>query len=160
MSYARLIDVWPEWQYNNKFQRYANTLPKNVVKNLIDTADTRGGNKYVRKEVKKTAEPVMYEKSREHPIDKEEEDKVPVEKFSNVMYGKYYSECSSILKHLAVCEKCRQFIQKKFAPEPKKEEDEEEEENDEYLDLAIYIITGVFVLFLLDLLMKFGKNRG
>lgn len=157
MSYARLMDVWPEWQYNDKFQRYANTLPKNIVNNLIDSSDNRGGNKYTKKRVSKPAEPVMYEKSRNYPLD-EKKDKVPVEKFSNVMYGKYYSECSTILKHLAVCDKCRQFIQKKFVPPPK-EVEEEEEENDEYLDLAIYIITGVFVLFLLDMLMKFGKNR-
>lgn len=156
MSYARLIDVWPDFTYNNKFQKYTNTLPQNVVKNLIETSDTRGGNKYS-KTVKTNVDPVTYEKSRDYPLNKKEEP--VVEKFSNVMYGKYYSECSSILKHLSVCAKCRSYIQNKFVKNTEEPKDEDDDENDEYLDLAIYIVTGIFVLFVLDMLMKFGRKR-
>ena len=161
MSYARLSDVWPDFKYSNKFQKYSNTLPKNIVNNLIETSETRGGNKYIKKskkEVKRPVEPITYERSRDYPLDNEEGKKVPIEKFSNVMYGKYYSECSTILKHLSVCAKCRDFIKKKFIPEVQ-DKQEVESEGDEYLDLAIYIVTGIFVLFILDMLMKFGRKR-
>lgn len=162
MSYASLSELWPDFKVANKFQKYKNTLPKNIVNNLIETSNTRGGNKYVKKSKKiknKHPEPVMYERSREYPLDHKEEKKVPIEKFSNVMYGKYYSECSTILKHLSACAKCREFIRKKFYSDSKPEKKEEESENDEYLDLAIYIVTGIFVLFVLDMLMKFGRKR-
>ena len=159
MSYARLIDVWPDFQNSNKFKKYTKTLPENIVSELVENSNSRGGNKYVKNQAKKAIEPIMYERSREYPLDDEKErKKVPIEKFSNVMYGKYYSECSTILKHLSVCAKCRDFIQKKFVPKEQPVE-KEEDINDEYLDLAIYIVTGIFVLFLLDILIKFGKKR-
>jgi hypothetical protein len=160
MSYATLNEIWPDFIHSNKFQKYVNTLPQNVVNNLIESADTRGGNKYNKYQKPKKAEypePIQYEKSRDYPLEEKQQEKQNIEKFSNLHYGKYHSECSSILLHLSQCEKCRKFVQSKFAP-PKKIEDEEEE-NDEYLDLAIYIVTGIFILFILDMLMKFGKKR-
>ena len=159
MSYASLQEIWPDFLHSDKFQKYANTLPQKIVSELIENSSVRGGNKYTKK-IQKTddqkPQPVVYEQSRDYPIQK-----VNVEKFSNVEYGKYHSECSSILKHLSQCEKCRQFVKQKFAPSrPIHKEEEEEEENDEYLDLAIYVITGIFILFLLDMLLKFTKKKG
>ena len=154
MSYAVLSEVWPDFIHSNKFKKYVNTLPKNIVNNLIESAETRGGNKYRKNTIKTQVEPIMYEKSRDHPVDHKEK---KIEKFSNLQLGKYQTECSSILQHLSQCSKCRKFVQSKFAPQ--KPETEEDEENDEYLDLAIYIVTGIFVLFILDMLMKFGKRR-
>ena len=90
-------------------------------------------------------------------IDKVENEKI--EKFTNeASYGKYQSECSNILTHLSICEKCRNFVRQKFAPQKPPEEVEEEKKDEEYLDLAIYIVTGIFILFVLDMLMKFGKR--
>ena len=138
MSYAVLSELWPDWaSSSNKFKKYFNTLPENIVNNLIDSSDNRGGNKY-NKDVKTNVQPVAYEKSRDHPLDYKQPD---IKKLPNIYLGKYYSECSTLLKHLSKCEKCRTFVQNKFAPTP---DDKEKKENDEYLDLAIYIVTGIF----------------
>lgn len=157
MSYATLSEVWPDFKPIDKFKKYANTLPQNIVNNLIDSAETRGGNKYVKSKQPTNIEPVKYEKSREYPLEEDKNESNNIERFSNAaVYGKYFSECSSILQHLSKCVKCRQFVQQKFVPE--KNHEEEEDEDDEYLDLAIYIVTGIFILFILDMLMKFGKR--
>lgn len=149
---ASLTEIWPGFVASNKFKKYTNTLPQNVVNNLIGSSDTRGGNKYMKykKPEQLVPEPITYERSRDYPIKKEN-----VEKFSNINYsGKYQSECSSILTHLSQCIKCRKFVQNKFAPQ-----ETEKEDNDEYLDLAIYIVTGIFILFTLDMVMKFGRRK-
>ena len=64
------------------------------------------------------------------------------------------TDCLKFLDHISKCEKCREFIIKKF----KLTEATPEQKNREYmLDIAIYILTGVFVLFLLDSFMNLGK---
>ena len=160
MQYAVLKELWPDMTFNNKFKKYVNTLPQNVVNNLIESAESRGGNKYQKNiRQKKEPQPIFYEKSRDYPLEEQHKEKQQknIEKFENIYYGKYHSECSSILKHLSQCEKCRHFVQKKFTP--KVQEVKRSEQEDEYLDLAIYIVTGIFVLFILDMLLKFGKKR-
>lgn len=62
--------------------------------------------------------------------------------------------CLKFLDHISKCEKCREFIAKKFNLTPKTTEDKKRED---MLDVAIYILTGVFVLFLLDSFMNLGK---
>jgi len=64
------------------------------------------------------------------------------------------SECLRFLSHISKCEKCRNFIIKKFNIQP---ENPEQKNREEMLDIAIYILTGVFVLFLLDSFMNLGK---
>ena len=64
------------------------------------------------------------------------------------------SECLRFLNHISKCEKCRKFIIKKFNIQP---ENPEQKNREEMLDIAIYILTGVFVLFLLDSFMNLGK---
>ena len=64
------------------------------------------------------------------------------------------SECLRFLDHISKCEKCRNFIIKKFNIQP---ENPEQKNREEMLDIAIYILTGVFVLFLLDSFMNLGK---
>jgi len=63
-------------------------------------------------------------------------------------------ECGRFLEHIAKCKKCREFIIKKFNLTPKTSADKNRED---MLDIAIYILTGVFVLFLLDSFMSLGK---
>jgi formylmethanofuran dehydrogenase subunit E len=63
-------------------------------------------------------------------------------------------ECLRIFSHLSKCSKCREYIMKKFNVQ---EKTPEEKNKEEMLDILIYILTGVFVLFLLDSFMKFGK---
>ena len=64
------------------------------------------------------------------------------------------TECLRFLSHISKCEKCRNFIIKKFNIQP---ESPEQKNREEMLDIAIYILTGVFVLFLLDSFMNLGK---
>ena len=159
MSYASLAEVWPGFIVSNKFKKFTNTLPNNY-KRLVgintdledETQYSRGGN--ASENIKKVVEPVFYEKSREYPIKKDK----GIEKFTNMDMSadnKYAGDCSSILKHLSGCEKCRAYFQQKFVPH--EEPEPEMEENDEYLDLAIYIVTGIFILFALDILIKFNR---
>ena len=154
MSYASLAELWPGFVVSDKFKKFTNTLPNNY-KRLIDMNNdfeyNRGGN--ASDGIKKVIEPVFYEKSREYPLKKDK----GIEKFTNMSpENKYASECSIILQHLSGCNKCRAYFQDKFAPQDKDEE-VKEEENDEYLDLAIYIVTGIFILFALDILIKFNR---
>ncbi len=158
VSYASLSEIWPGMIFNDKFKKFASTLPKNVVNNLIETSENRGGNKYNKLEAT-AVEPVFYEKSRYYPIDNDKnEGGLPIEKFTNSYNGKYKTECSSILTHLSHCEKCRNFVQQKFCSS-QQEEEYNEDASDEYLDLAIYIVTGIFILFMIDILVKFGPRR-
>ena len=155
MSYASLKDIWPDFIASNKFQKFTDTLPQNIVNNLIQTSGNRGGNRGGNKYIKGSniSSPMMYDKSREYaPMDDKKDDEPNVEKFSNL--GKYQNDCSSILKHLSHCEKCREFVRGKFAPI----RETEENKDDEYLDLAIYIVTGIFILFIIDILIKFKKR--
>ena len=157
MSYATLSEIWPGFIVSDKFKKFQNTIPQKIVNSLIRTSDNRGGNRSNGKQTNNpNTKPISYEKSREYPLASENE---KIEKFTNeASYGKYQTECSSILTHLSKCEKCRNFVRQKFAPQKPQQEVEEEQKDDEYLDLAIYIVTGIFILFVLDMLLKFGKR--
>jgi len=63
-------------------------------------------------------------------------------------------ECMRFLAHISKCEKCREFVMKKFGVAPK---NQDQKNREEMLDIAIYILTGVFVLFLLDSFMSLGR---
>lgn len=157
MSYASLAEIWPNFVVSNKFKKISSTLPKNIVNSLIETSDNRGGNRSSGKsqEQQSLPQPIFYEQSREYPLN----DKKTIEKFENTSFqGKYRTECHVILKHLSECSKCRDFVRQKFISQTPIEDDGDDSD-DEYLDLAIYIVTGVFILFVLDMLMKFGRRR-
>ena len=65
------------------------------------------------------------------------------------------SSCDDFLEHIKTCESCRAYVTEKFSVAPEKTESEKNRE--EMLDIAIYILTGVFVLFLLDTFMNLGR---
>ena len=159
MSYATLQEIWPDFIASDKFQRFKNTLPKNIVNSLIQTSDSRGGNRSngTPQTNNPNVEPIFYEKSREYPLASENE---RIEKFTNESsYGKYKTECSNILSHLSKCEKCRNFVRQKFIPQKNKDEEEEEDEDEEnkdeeYLDLAIYIVNWYFHIICIRYVIK------
>lgn len=64
------------------------------------------------------------------------------------------SDCLRLLDHISKCKKCKEFIVKKFKLTP---ETPEQKNREAMLDIAIYILTGVFILFLLDSFMSLGK---
>ena len=66
------------------------------------------------------------------------------DKPSPVVYNstKNHQDCKMIWKHIRSCKVCRNYLQ-----------------SNTMLDLGIYVIGGVFMLFLLDLSMKMGRRR-
>ena len=65
------------------------------------------------------------------------------------------TSCDNFLEHIKTCKSCRAYVMEKFAVSPEKSESDKNRE--EMLDIAIYILTGVFVLFLLDTFMNLGR---
>lgn len=65
------------------------------------------------------------------------------------------NDCLKFLDHLSKCKKCRDFIIKKF--NLTEQDDPSIKRKDEMLDMAIYILTGVFILFILDSFISLGK---
>ncbi len=63
-------------------------------------------------------------------------------------------DCQKMLAHVANCEKCRKFLMKKLKVSPQTQQDKERED---MLNLVIYAMTGIFILFLLDAFMSLGK---
>lgn len=63
-------------------------------------------------------------------------------------------QCENFLEHLSKCSRCRQFLIKKF----KLDKNPEDIKREQYLDLAIFTLSGVFILFLLDIVLNFGKS--
>lgn len=111
-----------------KVENFNNTIEDKVLKDIETKIDTD----YNKPEKKKT-----YISIPEEP-----------ERFTNE------DDCMRFLDHMSKCEKCREFVMKKFNLSPKTNEQKNREE---MLDIAIYILTGVFVLFLLDSFMSLGR---
>ena len=63
-------------------------------------------------------------------------------------------ECEEFIKHLSKCSRCRQLLIKKL----NLNRNPEDIKREQYLDLVIFTLSGVFVLFLLDMVLNFGKN--
>ena len=64
------------------------------------------------------------------------------------------NSCLEFLDHISKCEKCRNFILKKMNLKSKTEEDMLKEN---MLDITIYILSGIFILFLLNSFINLGK---
>lgn len=65
--------------------------------------------------------------------------------------------CNKFLYHLSICEKCREFAKKKFHNPNNIIKISRKKTSDEILDIALFIISGIFLLFLLDIFIKLGK---
>jgi hypothetical protein len=61
------------------------------------------------------------------------------------------SDCEDIIRHCLKCKNCRKKLIEAFKI------NNEQNKTDELLDIVIYALTGVFVLFLLDFFIKIGK---
>ena len=75
--------------------------------------------------------------------------KVKKENFENEI-----KQCEDFIEHLASCSRCRQFLIKKLKLDKKPDDIKREQ----YLDLAIFSLSGVFLLFLLDMVLNLGKS--
>ena len=105
--------------------------------------------KYIPKEiltkrkVQKKSMPVHYT-DRKSPLLREDfGDEMDYDQEEGEIHGQ---QCGDIIEHVMKCKKCRNYMAKKFR--------NSENEN---LDIAIYGLSGVFVLFLLDMFSKMKK---
>lgn len=55
--------------------------------------------------------------------------------------------CDNIIKHLKTCQKCKDYVLNNF-----------NETSDDLMNIAIYSITGIFIIMLLDLFFKKGMK--
>ena len=83
-----------------------------------------------------------------------EEDKV-MEGFSNQTNND--SDCGHLIEHLAKCPKCRLYLEKHFGGQGNAQKYINKKREDQLLDIAIYVATGIFILFLLDIFVRLGK---
>jgi hypothetical protein len=86
-----------------------------------------------------------------------EEDKV-MEGFSNQTNND--SDCGHLIEHLAKCPKCRLYLEKHFGGQGNAQKYINKKREDQLLDIAIYVATGIFILFLLDIFVRLGKFVG
>jgi len=97
----------------------------------------------------------LYEDDSDDESDFEiDEDEEKTERFT----GAAKNSCSKMLFHLSKCSKCRKYVMEKFQIEKQEVSIAKKSTRDELLDIAIYIITGIFILFLLDIIVRLGKN--
>lgn len=82
-------------------------------------------------------------------IDRQEKMKKPVSERIVENFDNMDERCDTIVKHLETCAKCRKYVLSNFSAE---------ETTDEILQIIIYGITGVFILFILDLFFKKGLS--
>lgn len=79
------------------------------------------------------------------------------------------TECIDILKHLTHCEACRSKITNELAPSasasnnsnPQQSDDNNSKEEDvDVTEMALFISCGIFLIFLIDAIMKLGRTLG
>lgn len=159
MNYASISEIYNQPTLSERKNSY-----DYIIKNLTNTQKSEpskniplpiGDNRYTTyKKVENFSNSLESDtvKAIEDKIDREYNN--PEKQYITMMTKEEDIECANFLNHIAKCEKCREFIIKKFNLTPKTSADKNREE---MLDIAIYILTGVFVLFLLDSFMSLGK---
>jgi hypothetical protein len=153
MSYAFLNDVYDINQNKEKETDYGL-----IVSNILDIEDNKPGLK----------NDLLYTKFTPIEDQSNELNYSNLEKMSSYIEDKYLTnsekkkenfqnemdECINFIKHLEKCKKCRQFLIKKFNLDKKPEDIKREQ----YLDIVIFTLSGIFVLFLFDMIFNFGKS--
>jgi len=85
----------------------------------------------------------------------EEKIKKKIKKKENFTTGQNEIEqCEKFIEHLSKCSRCRQFLIKKL----NLDKNPDDIKREQYLDLAIFTLSGIFILFLLDIVLNFGKS--
>lgn len=151
MSYAFLDDV-----YNTQIKSNLDNDYNEIVQNILGIKSTSikpTENKY---NLTNKIEPKIF--TNEIPQEKEEEikEKNKVKKIENFNNEPTMKECEDFIRHLEKCKRCRMMLIKKFNLDKKPEDYRREE----YLDIVIYGLTGIFLLFLIDIVLNFGKKLG
>lgn len=148
MSYAFIEDV-----YDNKLSSNLDNDYDQIVENILGVKPTQLYNLTTKESVSDYSNiNEIKEKKVEKKIKKKVENVVKVKKehFDDISI----KECEDFLNHLEKCQRCRMFLIKKFNLDKKPDDIKREQ----YLDIIIFALSGVFVLFLLDIVLNFGKN--
>jgi hypothetical protein len=157
MSFAFLSDVYNDKDENDyglivnnilnvneepglKKDKFTRFTPANDQSNELNYSNLDDMSKLIEKKYNK-------KKKEKKEIAKKIEPKK--ENFENEI-----KQCEKFLEHLEKCSRCRQFLIKKF----KLDKNPEDMKREQYLDLAIFTLSGVFILFLLDIVLNFGKS--
>ena len=161
MPYASLDEVYPGFIKNsstkdNIYSDITNNIinynkdtqyPENNIENFYDINEQKLDNiDNFNNEVESEAE----DSDSDNEVDYQDENFEDLDK----------EYCNRFLYHLSICNSCREFIRKKFGVRRKIVQIARKNSKDEILDIALYIITGIFMLFLLDLFLKLGKYLG
>jgi uncharacterized protein YbaR (Trm112 family) len=149
LSYALLTDIDDNfYDVNAKKQVETNDYDK-IVGNLTGTMDTR--QEY-------TSYPAL------DGVSTEDLDKITGDIDKKYNKNLEEDEHNVYLDHVLNCPECRKevlrILQQKEYGTPKPSGAREEftlPENDQIFDIIIYILTGVFVLFTLNMFLKLGK---
>jgi len=80
-----------------------------------------------------------------------------IEDFDNDNDNDNDSNCGHLIEHLSKCPKCRLYLEKHFGKQDNIQKYIKKKREDQLLDIAIYIATGIFILFLLDIFVRLGK---
>ena len=67
------------------------------------------------------------------------------------------SDCGHLIEHLSKCSKCKLYLEKHFGKQGSIQKYINKKREDQLLDIAIYVATGIFILFLLDIFVRLGK---
>ncbi len=149
-SYASLDEVFPDWNKQGDSTEDDN-MYKDITNNIVDYNKTDQVAAQYRSDIENFENYKNFEDSDSDSDDDWQENEI--EEFENDQAED--KNCSKFLYHLSVCKKCRGFAKQKFGSERIIET--KKTKRDEFLDIAIYIITGIFILFLLDILVKIKK---
>ena len=149
-NYAFLEDVYEtrishlDNDYDKIVENILGIKPKQLT-TKVKPSDFSKANE-IEKPIKKTIEKPIekIQKQVEKQVEKQ------LENFNNISV----KECEDFLKHLENCQRCRFFLIKKFNLDKKPEDLKREQ----YLDIIIFALSGVFVLFFIDIILNFGKN--
>lgn len=154
MSYAFIEDVYNTNRISNLDNDY-----NQIVENILGIKPSNKYNLTKKIDVQDFSNKVP-EVEEIEKVKKVEEVKVEHEKSEiknkkeNFNNEPSYKDCEDFLRHLEKCQRCRMLLIKKFNLDKKPEDYKREE----YLDIVIYALSGVFLLFLIDIILNFGKN--
>ena len=168
MKYSLLEEVYKDTDIISKQNNY-NNIVNDIIKNKntrFDNNYNRFDNQYIKEDKKymgieynnsKKSNYNSYSEYANYTNEPHEEEilaKQIEEKISKRENFTQQNECNDeFLKHCLTCDKCKQKILKYL----KDNNQIDNIKNDEILDIVIYALTGIFILFLLDFFTKLGK---
>ncbi len=165
MSYSSLLEAYGQDFVDSVTKSQLTNKYQDITNNIVNYNQTSIPSEYSANQSKDNIEN-FYDIDQENlnnldndsdsESDSDDEESYKDEPFDNM--DRDY--CNKFLYHLSICSRCREFVKKRFGSGKKIIEMPRKSNQDEFLDIALYIITGIFMLFLLDIFLKLGKYLG